>query len=104
LQADQLLRECWYPIAVTAPTKVHPHVAAIGPAQFRKPLRERGEERLQDGIVFVAPQERADAPHAVRLLRARRQRPNRRAAEEPDELAPLMPSMASSEADLIILI
>ena len=34
LQADQFLRERWYPIGVTAvPPKVDPHVAAIGPAQ-----------------------------------------------------------------------
>jgi hypothetical protein len=37
LQADQLLRERSYPIDVTAgPTKVDPHVAAIGPTQVRK--------------------------------------------------------------------
>jgi hypothetical protein len=37
LQADQLLRERLYPIGVSAgPTKVHPHVAAIGPPQVRK--------------------------------------------------------------------
>jgi hypothetical protein len=36
LQADQLLRERSYPIDVTtAPTKVHPHVAAIDPTQVR---------------------------------------------------------------------
>jgi hypothetical protein len=34
LQADQLLRERSYPIDVNAaPTKVYPHVAAIGPIQ-----------------------------------------------------------------------
>ena len=36
LHADQLLRERSYPIVVTAaPTKVHPHVATIGPTQVR---------------------------------------------------------------------
>jgi hypothetical protein len=36
LQADQPLRERSPPIYVTAgPTKVHPHVAAIGPTQAR---------------------------------------------------------------------
>src|SRR6516162_239818 len=44
LQADQLLGECLYPIGVTTgPTYVDPHVAAIGPTQIRKRLRERGE-------------------------------------------------------------
>jgi hypothetical protein len=33
------------------------------------------------GIVFVARPEHADAPHAVALLRARRERPSRRASE-----------------------
>jgi hypothetical protein len=28
------------------PTNVHPQVAAIGPTQLRKPLRERGQECL----------------------------------------------------------
>jgi ABC-type uncharacterized transport system substrate-binding protein len=37
-----------YPIDITAaPTKVHPHVAAIGPIQVRKGLRERGEFKLR---------------------------------------------------------
>src|SRR6516164_5736208 len=41
LQADQLLRERSYPIGVsTAPPKLHPHVAAIGPTQARKRLNE----------------------------------------------------------------
>jgi hypothetical protein len=53
LQADQLLRKRWYPIAVTArPTKVHPHVAAIGPTQVRKRLSERRDVSLRQGIVF----------------------------------------------------
>jgi hypothetical protein len=47
LQADQLLRDRLYPIDVTAaPMKVHPHVAAIGPTQARKCLRERRVAKL----------------------------------------------------------
>jgi hypothetical protein len=89
LQTDQLLREPSYPIDVTAvPSKVHPHVAAIGPTQVRKRLRERRKESLPHGIVFVARYEHADVPHSVALLRARRERPRRRAAKERDELAP----------------
>jgi hypothetical protein len=83
LQADQLLRERSYPTGVIAvPTEVHPHVAAIGPAQVRKRLSERRYVR-----VFVAQREHADAPYAVALLRPRSKRPGRRAAEERDELA-----------------
>jgi hypothetical protein len=90
LQANQLLRERSHPIDVilAAPPKVHPHVAAIGPTRVRKRLRERREARLHDGIVFVAHHEHADAPHAVALLRPRRERPRRSAAERSDEFAP----------------
>ena len=89
LQADQLLHECLHPIGVTAsPTTVRPHVAAIRPTQVRKRVRERGEATLLLGIVSVARHEDADAPYAVALLRARRERPRSRAAEERDEIAP----------------
>jgi hypothetical protein len=75
LQADQLLRERWYPIGVIAgPPKVYPHVAAIGPTQVRKRLRERRDARLRQGIVLLVWQEHADASHALPLLRAGRQR------------------------------
>jgi hypothetical protein len=96
LQADQLPRECSYPNGViTAPMKVDPQVAAIGPLQLRKRLRERGEATLPLGIVFVIPHEHADAPHAVALLRACRERPSRRAAEERDEITPSNHSITS---------
>src|SRR6516165_6844004 len=64
-------------------------VAAIGPTQARKRLSERRDLSLRLGIVFVERREHADAPHAVALLRLRRERPRRcRAAEETDEVAP----------------
>jgi hypothetical protein len=85
---DQLLRKRWYPIGVIAvPSKVHPHVAAIDPAQARKRLSEHRIAKLPLRIVFVERHEPADAPHAVALLRPRRNRPRRRAAEERDEVA-----------------
>jgi hypothetical protein len=88
LDANQFTRARWYPIDVTAtPTKVHPQVAAIGPAQARKRLSERREANLQNGIVFVARHEHAGAPHAASLLRARRERPCCRATERSDEFA-----------------
>src|SRR5262249_39700370 len=62
-------------------------------------LRERGEESCIYGIVLAAPNEYADSPHAVALLRPRREGPSRRrAADEPDELAPLH-SITSSNAN-----
>jgi hypothetical protein len=51
-------------------------------------LRERRGASRQ-GIVFVGRSEPDDAQHAVALLRARCERPRRRAAKERDELAPL---------------
>ena len=78
-----------HPIGVTAArTKVHPHVAAIGPTQVRKCLNDRRDARLHHGIVFVVRHEHADAPHTVALLRVRRERPRRRAAESGNEFAP----------------
>jgi hypothetical protein len=54
---------------IAAPPKVHAHVAAIGPTQARKRLRERRNDSLCHGI-FVDRHEHADAPYAVALLRA----------------------------------
>jgi hypothetical protein len=48
-------------------------------------LGERGNHIPSQGIAFIARHEQADAPHAVALLRARRQRQRRRAAECGDE-------------------
>jgi hypothetical protein len=78
-----------------AQRKVHPHVAAIGPPQARKRLRERGDPRFHQGIVFVARLEDADAPHPLSLLRPRRQRQRRRACQACDEL-PASHSITSS--------
>jgi hypothetical protein len=93
LQANQLLRERWYSIEVAAgPTKVHPHVAAVDPAQVSERLRERKEAGLHHGLVFVVRHEHADAPHAVALLRPRRKRPRRcHTAEKRDRLAAIDP-------------
>ena len=53
------------------------------------PCRNARERRLHFRIVLGEAHEHADAPHPLRLLRARRERPRRRrAAEQRDELAP----------------
>src|SRR5262249_21547371 len=64
------------------------HVAAFGPTQVRKHLRERREVSLRHGIVYIARHEHADAPYAVALLRPRRKGPRRRPTEPSDEFAP----------------
>src|SRR5262249_22048511 len=66
LQADQLLSQRSYPIAIiAAPAKVHPHVPAIGPTQVRKRLSERRDATFPLRIVFVVHVEHTDAPHPV---------------------------------------
>jgi hypothetical protein len=71
LQADQLLCERWYPIDVIAvPSKVDARVAAIGPTQARKRLRERRDGSLRYGIVFIerhgTPMRRTRSPCCAR--------------------------------------
>ena len=72
-----------------SPAVIHPHVAADAPAQFLKALLERGDAGLSFLIVREEVHLNPDAPHPLRLLRARRQRPRRcRTAEQRYELAP----------------
>src|SRR5262249_41729020 len=66
----------------------------------RKLLRERRDESLRHRIIFVVRHEHADAPYALSLLRARRERVHRRAAEERDERAPVH-SITSSARSII---
>src|SRR3954447_23025274 len=73
--------------AVIAP--VHPQIAALDPAQGRKPLRELREERLCLRIAFAVSRQHADPPHAVGLLRAYGERPRKRSTtENGDEIPP----------------
>src|SRR5262249_12128892 len=81
---------------LAAPTKDHPQVMTISPTQVRKHLRKRRGVSLRHGIAFVPRHEHADAPHAVALLPARRERPSHRAAEEGDEVAAPNHSITSS--------
>jgi hypothetical protein len=58
----------------------------IGLAQFRERLLEGCQAGLPFPVVRRIRQQNADASHAL-LLRARRERPRRRAAEQRDEFA-----------------
>ena len=60
---------------VATPSIVDPHVVADSPAQLLQPLMESCEARLSFSIIGDGIHEHADAPHALALLRARRQRP-----------------------------
>src|SRR5262249_8131053 len=70
-----------------APAEVDAHITANRPAHFLQPLQERRETPLSFRIVRGEVHEHADPPDAARLLRARRERPRCRAAEQRDEIA-----------------
>src|SRR5262245_6756653 len=78
------------------PAIVDAHVAAVGPAQFLQPLHERREAGLTFRIARGQRMEHAYAPYPLALLRARRERPSRRAAKQRDELASPDHSITSS--------
>src|SRR5262245_12701677 len=79
------------------PAGVDLHIAADVPAQLPQPLQEHPGPGLIISVVRACGQEHADPPHLVsRLLRARRERPRRGAAEQRDELAPPDHSITSS--------
>src|SRR5262249_4341963 len=64
------------------PTSVDPQIATVYPAQFTQLIHKRCELRLG----FRITHQRADPPHPLGL-RARRERPRCRAAEQRDEVA-----------------
>ena len=68
------------------PAAVNLHVLADGPTRLLQALQKCPDASLKFRIVCCCGQEHADAPY--RLLRARRDRPRCRSAEQRDELAP----------------
>src|SRR5262249_23227160 len=66
------------------------------PAQLLQSLQERRAARLRHGIARRLAHEHADAPHPLRLLRSRCDRPGRRAAEQYDEVTSPHHSITSS--------
>jgi hypothetical protein len=72
-----------------APAIIDLQIAALAPTQFLKCLQECSSANLCFGIVFGQVHKHADAPHTLRLLRTRRDRPYHRTAEKRDELASL---------------
>src|SRR5215831_1938957 len=70
------------------PPDVDLHIAPDGPTQLLQRLQECPDAGLKFRIVRGYGQEHPDAPHAVALLRMRRERPNRRAAEQREEIPP----------------
>src|SRR5262249_35482945 len=79
-----------------------PNVAPDAPAQFLQALQQRGDVGLRNRIVRRQAGEPADPPHALALLRARRERPRRcRAAEQRDEVAPFHSITSSARASTL---
>src|SRR5262249_11650606 len=70
-----------FDLIVAAPAAIDPDVAADGPAKLLKALLERRETSLSFRIVRTGAHEHANASHRLALLRARRERPLRRAAK-----------------------
>src|SRR5262249_23381340 len=75
------------------------HVSANGPAHLLELLDECGVSLLSIRIVTGAAREHSNPPHPLALLRARRERPRRRAAEQRDELAAFHSITSSARPD-----
>src|SRR5262249_52542725 len=80
----------------SAPASIDAKILAFNPSQLTKSLDECRVIRLPRRIGRRAIHQHTDAPRAVSLLRPRRERPRCRAAEQRDEVAPIVHSITSS--------
>jgi hypothetical protein len=81
------------------PARIDPDIAPLRPAELLKFLPERGDLGLPFRVALGIRHKRTNPPHSIRLLRARRERPDgRRTAEQRDERAPLHSSTSSARA------
>src|SRR5262249_13896618 len=88
-QCDQLGGVSLQTICVAAaPAIFDADVLPHSPTQLLESLQKRRVAGLSFRIVCRQGREHADAPHPLALLRARRERPCGRAAEQRDEIAP----------------
>src|SRR5262249_24536526 len=69
------------------------------PSQLLESFAERGQVVMKFGVILGMRHQHTDSPFPLALLRARRQRPRRRAAEQRDELATFHYPDASRAAD-----
>ena len=84
-EPDQLLRQGWQPLCITISVTVDDiEVAALGVTELSHPL-QKGVDKPYGGPTSAPTQPGNEWP----LLRARRARPRRRAAEQRDEVAAL---------------
>src|SRR5215468_5331178 len=95
-ERDQFRRIFANPFGITgAPAILQPYIAAVGPTQFLQSLQKCSDPSKRFRIVRGRGHQHTDAPNALGLLRPRRERPRRRAAEQRDEL-PSLHSITSS--------
>src|SRR5262249_47874640 len=78
-----------------------PNVAVLHPSERLKSLSERIGAGFYFWIVLGECMQEHNAPHPLRLLRARRERPRRRAAKQHDELAPFHSITSSARASSV---
>src|SRR5262249_49703271 len=98
---DNLFCQAPHPIGITSrPAIVGPEVTAVGPAQSLQSLAERGQVPMTFRIIRT-PHQHRDLPHPLALLRARRERPRGRAAEENDERAAFHSITSSASASTV---
>src|SRR5436305_96817 len=83
-----------------SPAIVEPNVAASGPAELLKPLAERAKPSLCFWIVLRNRHQDPDPAHLIGLLRARRERPRSRAAEQRYERAAVHSITSSASASV----
>src|SRR6516165_8702151 len=76
-------------------------IAVLGPAERLETLAKCNDPSQHFGIVLGVWMQECDAPHALALLRARRERPRRCAAEQRDERAPLHSITSSARASRV---
>src|SRR5262249_40194516 len=81
---------------IYSPTIINRDVAPHRPSQLCEALLENSGLLARDGIAILSKHHRADPPYPLALLRARRERPRCRAAEQRDEVAPVAHSITSS--------
>src|SRR5262249_40992964 len=95
LAANQICRQRRKLIIVTqCPAKIDLHILPTEIAEFAQPALERNY--VSAGIFWRPAAEKSDHRHW--LLRARRERPRRRAADERDKIAPFQSITSSARA------
>src|SRR5262249_53402037 len=101
-ERDQFRRVFAHVVSVAAaPAVVDTDVLADDPTRLLETLRKRRKAGLGLRIVRRHAHQYADPPHPLGLLRPRRERPRRRAADERDDRAALHSITSSARASKV---